>query len=72
MMATCQVTTAVHKVGEFPSAEPQITLQGFNDSTPVDHFQQAITGGSGRWRDVRGDVLVKAAKRIVLVYHIIR
>ena len=44
--------------GPSPAFGDQITLQGWNDDTPYP-FKQAITGGTGIYQNVRGDVLAE-------------
>jgi hypothetical protein len=71
MLATCQVTSTPNSRGRSLAAGNQITLQGWNDTTPVPYFRQAITGGTQRWRGVRGDVVVRLGAKIVVTFNII-
>jgi len=57
-LATCTVTATPHLEAPSPAFGDQITLQGWNDDTPYP-FKQAITGGTGIYQNVRGDVLAE-------------
>ena len=69
-LATCQITATPHAHGPSLALGDQITLQGWNDDTPYP-FKQAVTGGTGIYRNVRGDVLATPGDPFRIIFRLI-
>jgi hypothetical protein len=71
LLATCELTATPHAEGPSLAQGDQITIQGWNDDVPVESFKQSITGGTGIYQNVRGDVVVRAGNPFKVIFDLV-
>jgi hypothetical protein len=69
-LSTCHVTATPHEEGPSLAFGDQITLQGWNDDTPFP-FKAAVNGGTGMFRNVRGDMLAIPGDPFRIIFRLI-
>ena len=71
-LAECEVTATPEKEGPSLADGPQITTQGWNDSVvEAPTFRQAINGGTRRFRNARGQMIVAPGDPLAITFSII-
>ena len=68
-LADCELTAVPTAHGPSLAAGNQITLQGWNDDTPLP-FKQAITGGTGIYATARGQVIATPGTPFRVVFQL--